>query len=78
MTVSLKKVRINTGPAYNKKRFESILARFWSRETLLFFSLNIILINTAFFVIGRNGYYSRNIYLQSVEASKSVISLIES
>lgn len=78
MTVSLKKVRINAGPAYNKKRFESILARFWSRETLLFFSLNIILINTAFFVIGRNGYYSRNIYLQSVEASKSVISLIES
>ena len=78
MTVSLKKVRINAGPAYNIKCFESILARFWSRETLRFFSLNIILINTAFIVIGRNDYYSRNIYLQSVEASKSVISLIES
>lgn len=37
MTVSLKKVRINAGPAYNKKRFESILARFWSRERYDFF-----------------------------------------
>lgn len=37
MTVSLKKVQINAGPAYKIKRFESILARFWGRETLRFF-----------------------------------------